>query len=540
MTAAAVGGPLGAAMSAPQKTMLRELLHDLERTGIRFWEDRGVVTWPGSPRLTHRTPDEVMQLLEQNPPGFETQLLMENEGSKPQPIRSLSDLRDLSALQGLGSTEHLSRPGFAGAVRDLYKDGWKFSVKTPSWDGEMPLGPFGAFRQGEGLVLARLELRMEVREPEDLLAAHVLLGTGEEQSLSRPELARALKDVQRSGLDIDPSDTERFPPGIWGAYLSLKAGETARLSFQGARLETVRGRVDEALERCGEEVEVIGARLKPCAEQGLLPSHELGEFLELLRQPVSGTSLQDRAGWLDRLVRSDRTLDAWERSRAVRQAYLLVVTEPSIRVDPTAELAAEIGLEKAVGVLEYVWKELPNQTPFPETCRERAAWILCLARSGAGLGQVRRAAELMAIPVDGTPAERRLELLQALARAGARQAEYDGVARDYETLLRHRSPDQSLEETGRLYCRLLEAMASAGAAEQTAPTFAFMQEGLRLGHLGAGSLGALTEQFVARLILTGDAEDSRRHLAAPETAGKIQVGETEVDVGGVRLSRKRR
>ena len=135
-----------------------------------------------------------------------------------------------------------------------------------------------------------------------------------------------------------------------------------------------------------------------------------------------------------------------------------------------------------------------------------AAFALVLVVSAAGLGllvqrdfNIALAERQEILESAKTQLEIRVQLFEALSELLEHQPAYAGIMNDYQTVLRYRSSEESLEDAARPYLAIFEALAGRGLADQTATTWAFLHEGLRHGHLegGDGALQTLADRFVS-------------------------------------------
>ncbi len=111
---------------------------------------------------------------------------------------------------------------------------------------------------------------------------------------------------------------------------------------------------------------------------------------------------------------------------------------------------------------------------------------------------------------------------------------------DYLCTVTGRLPGQTLQDAAREYGDLLGGCAGAGPglADEAAPTFALMRDGIANGKAGKDTVRDLTDRYVKSLLLTKDGEKSRHLIFTGEAHSSVQEDQSGVTVGGVRIRRR--
>jgi hypothetical protein len=169
-----------------------------------------------------------------------------------------------------------------------------------------------------------------------------------------------------------------------------------------------------------------------------------------------------------------------------------------------------VGSTHAREPLQFLYREAAR-SPFPEARREREEVFRRVLACGVGPDDAIEVTREVVARAWDEPLEARIQLFEALSELAADEPGYDAVMDDYETVLRYRSTTETLEEAARPYLAIFEALAARASARETAPTWAFLHEGQRLGHL-EGGLETLAERFVALLAQTDHVPEARLRL----------------------------
>lgn len=560
---AAVGGPLGAALSAQQKTAIREVLGELHGQGLKFFVDKGMLGGVFSSRYQDRTPDEVMGLIEAGPADFEAKLWVRRGDEEAQKLRSLGTLQQLDAFYGNGDPAALDNGRDAKALRNLEKAGWSFyrsanAYNTREEERTDALGAWRSLGADKDLILRKPDGSYVHSTGKGRLGSvDYFEGTGDASNLANPELGAKLKELEGKGFGVKADGYPYSEQGLRGAYTSLELGHPVTISLGTLTLGQANGQrpedLDQAVAKAQESVDLYETVLKPDVEADRLYPSFVGLVLQALMQPVQGLDLQERTEMFQELSRAARsgpdkgrsleqqTRNAYDTYEKIRKAGHTGL-EFQNAVTLAAGLLTQVGYAHFQRALDHLTEEIPASTPFPEARRERETQFLRLLRVTGDVDGALAALEALEVRLGDEDAEARLQSLEKIARAGKNEKDYSAAAVDYRTMLASRLPGQSLEDATEAYTLLLGSLSRAGHAKEAGPTWRFLQDGLRFGHFTDKDSKAAVDRYLSTLLLTRDPEEARKKLLEPLSAdkepGKIEDGDSSVNVGGIVLPKK--
>lgn len=439
-------------------------------------------------------------------------------------------------MEGRTDGASLKERELAIALRNLQNAGWMFLLLREGAD-TLPLEAAGTYRhvlddkrtrEGETLQAVDPKARaFRVTSGEQLASLDYFHGTGAPASLKNPALAKRLQALAASGLLAEGDDPA--VPGTWGAYVALMRGERAALRIEGVEFGEIRGTspadVDAASRSLTELLAIHRDILVPEAQAGHLELAGLGSVLQALHWEVPDVPLPQRTQAFLRLAEALPEAPDGTPAAGWRTSSATLMYEAIIELDVGGEafcdavttmetLIGVVGPEQAREPLQFLYREAARSSPFSEARREREeAFRRVIAHSVAPGAAIEIVQQIVARPWD-EDLETRLQLFEALAEMAEPQPGYGGIMTDFETVLRFRSTQESLEDAARPYLAIFDVLASRRCAEEAAPTWAFLHEGLRYGHLESddGSLHDLADRFVALFTQVGNVQEARQRL----------------------------
>lgn len=148
--------------------------------------------------------------------------------------------------------------------------------------------------------------------------------------------------------------------------------------------------------------------------------------------------------------------------------------------------------------------------------------------------------EQLAAGPEGRTAEE-TAAFEVLRRAAAGQPRYEDAGVDFATLAALRDPAVSLAEAARDYETLLSGLAAIDAAEEAAPTYAFIRSGLTHGRFGARTYDQVLEDFFTACASGTDPQQARLALLRDTSEGDTSVRREDgvVIIGGIPVPVKR-
>lgn len=551
---AAVGGPLGAALSAQQKGAIREILGELHAGGVEFLQDRGRLAGVFGSRYQDRSPDEVMALIERGPAAFDARLATRRDGAQVE-FRNLGTLQELDAFYGSGDAAALAHGADARALQNLERAGWTMRLDDAPGESRVDArGAWTALAGGRRLSLQRKDGASHGYLGKGAAAAiDYFEGSGDASGLANPALAARLEEVGARGFTLERDNYRDSGRGLWGAYLALESGQELVLRLGNLSLVPVKGKrpedVDAALASAERLVELRDRVLEPDVKAGRLHPTFMGLILGALNHPVPGLDLQERAEMFQELCRAARsgpdkhrgleqqTRNAYDTYERIRKS---AKTGEEFRGQVTlaAGLLTQIGFAHLHKALKHLTETIPASTPFAEARREQEGLFLRLLRATGDVAHSVEGAEALATCLGDESVDARIASLERIARAG----QFGTPAAAYRDMLASRLPGQSLEDATEAYSLLLGSLARSGVAAETPATWRFLQDGLRHGHFPDTDSKALVDRFLSALLLARDPAEARQRLlapvTAPEEAGTIEDGGSSVSVGGIVLPKK--
>ncbi|NDD29428.1 MAG: hypothetical protein EB084_14300, partial [Proteobacteria bacterium] len=428
-------------------------------------------------------------------------------------------------MEGRTDGASLKERELAIALRNLQAAGWMFVLVRGEAEEMTPLEAAGAYRAlldekrasaSRGLERVRAvdpkANAFDVEAADQMASLDYFHGTGAPASLKNAALAKKLQSLAASGIESAGGDV--LTPGTWGAYVALTRGERAFLRIEGVDLGEVCGThpddIDAAAAPCLPLLDLLTRTLVPASRKGQLDRGSLGGVLNALHYEVPEVTLEERSDAFLRLAEAVAAHGDGGGSAAERTARVIAVYEAVLELDVGGDaffdavatmetLVGVVGPEKAREPLQLLYREAGRSSPFPEARREREEVFRRVVAWGVEPARAVEITQQIVARAHDEELEIRVQLFEALSELLEHQPAYAGIMNDYQTVLRYRSSEESLEDAARPYLAIFEALAGRGLADQTATTWAFLHEGLRHGHLesGDGALQTLADRFVS-------------------------------------------
>ncbi len=265
-------------------------------------------------------------------------------------------------------------------------------------------------------------------------------------------------------------------------------------------------------------------------------------FSQLL-EPLAATNQADQAAPVYAFLKShnlspDSFLTALEQTKDARAACQQLVPTPPGAV--STAVVDEKSFEPVLGysarqAVEHLEQERGRlDAPGFERYQKTFTRVL---NASADLEVARRASGVLQNLPPGR-AEVHLGVLEDLTRRRGEAS--PSVLVDYLCTVTGRLPGQSLQDAAREYGDLLGGCAGAGPglADEAAPTFALIRDGIASGKAGKDTVRDLTDRYLKSLLLTKDGEKSRHLIFTGEAHSSVQEDQSGVTVGGVRIRRR--
>ncbi|MBI3924428.1 MAG: hypothetical protein HY319_02705 [Armatimonadetes bacterium] len=507
-----------------QKDILKELVTDLAGHGVRYYQDRGWLRLPFTPRRLPLSPEEAQRLLEDG-----GRLVACRQGTRktmttPAALETLAcawGSESLGRVYGSGDSTPLAR-----AIRNLSRAGWRFA------DDWKAIGPAETYRHlGQGQPscekLWALSPKDEnwayrVEVPQRLQALDYYHGSHDARSLLDPELAEHLE--RWYGLGAVTAD------GCWRnfeVYAHLAAGRSVSLTLPGdvvlARFRLERGADLGQLTRSLERRATFYREHLEADVQGWSPEErkQICDILDiLLDAPVEGLEEKTRARLLLDLRQAFVSLgpDRWWRlpggngydpregpARSARTVYQQLVVDEQLRGPAlTDALSVAAGVARAGetdvdSYLDFWLRGRPYHYDSSAQGRLHREAFLELLKAGFDPHSAREAPIIAFDDPAGGSLDERMALLLRLGRAVGKDPAHRGdlLTRSYNCLRNTEFPPELCREEGvRLYAELLGGLAGAGRAVEADVVFSRLMEGVRSGWVPANDLGKTVSRLV--------------------------------------------
>lgn len=493
-TSAAVGGPLGAVLSATARQGLGSLIGELQNSNIEFYRCWNPDYYHSDAKNTLSAEEVQTRILESEYDEFNARhhgrfgaLVVNGPGMKAVPIHDLHDLRALQAF-ATGEVDQLPQPELGQHLLDLQAAGYQ-TVATERATEESyfeqarnrEVGAFGAYRAlREQAPDERFKERLfvkgrtgvhQISSPEDY-APVAYFALGENKWTGADELARSMRELTRDGYTFhfeSKSYQVQDPLTVWKRIQDWDGGLQVGVRGFGPRAAK-KGQLQNP-EWINPSVLALGEfyaeRIKPLQEQGEVSEREADLMVRILSfEPAVGTLAQrfEALGQLCQLERElqpelDSTKNLGYAGGALRD--LLPLRQPDEELPDLladySQIRRQVPPGVAVKTLEYFRYQLPARVVSQEDAAEQKRQILDLAHFATSFAPVEAAQDLVATDSVGEPYEARLAVMRSLTEANAGlPAEEVGMfdkkdpmaqaCDDYRLLLRWKRPDQTLSE----------------------------------------------------------------------------------------------
>lgn len=450
-------------------------------------------------------------------------------------------------LDGKTDGASLKERELAVALRNLQRAGWTFQTVASQQSEGVWVDGATVYRflldekrvvdttQGDRVRLfdPRSERNYTASGIDEVAAIDYFFGTGDPASLRHAALAKRLQALTASGLVCEGDDANL--PGLWGAYVAMVRGERAVLKIEGVIFGEIRGTrpadVDQAIAPLNELIAIYRNKLMPEATAGRLRQFRLGSVLQTLSWDVPQVTTEQRADAYLRLLTAvcrgpEAHADLAEQTIFAARAYEAIL-ELDLggggfweAVATMETLVGSVGSERAKEPLHVLYRETGMSSHFAEARQEREQVFRRVLACGLDPHDAIAATQQIVVRAWDEPLETRVQLFEALADMAHDQPGYTRVLHDFGTVVRYRSTKQLLEDAARPYLAIFEVLATQHRAEDAAPTFALLHEGVRLGHLDATHaspgfkdvVDGLAHRFVELFKYSGDVAEARQRL----------------------------